>query len=108
MILVMLLVLLLGAPQAPRPSPAPAPQPSRPPATQPARPQPATPAPAARPTFFTSTLPAAEVQNKQAVVETSMGTIVIDLLPAAAPNHVGHFITRARDRAYEGTFFIRY
>ena len=30
--------------------------------------------------FFTSPLPAAELQNKQAVLETTYGTIVIDLL----------------------------
>lgn len=32
------------------------------------------------------------MKGKQAVVETSLGTIVIQLLPDAAPNHVGHFI----------------
>src|SRR6188474_461688 len=58
-------------------------------------------------TFFTSMLPASEMQNKQAVVETSMGTIVFDLLPEAAPNHVAHFITRAREGAYDGTTFHR-
>jgi peptidyl-prolyl cis-trans isomerase B (cyclophilin B) len=56
-------------------------------------------------TFFTSMLPASEMQNKQAVVETSMGTIVFDLLPEAAPNHVAHFITRAREGVYDGTIF---
>jgi len=57
--------------------------------------------------FFTSTLPASELQNKQAVLETSYGTIVLDLLPAAAPTHVAHFITRAREGAYDGTAFHR-
>jgi peptidyl-prolyl cis-trans isomerase B (cyclophilin B) len=56
-------------------------------------------------TFFTSTLPASELQNKQAVLETSAGTIVLDLLADAAPNHVAHFITRAREGAYDGTTF---
>jgi peptidyl-prolyl cis-trans isomerase B (cyclophilin B) len=56
-------------------------------------------------TFFTSTLPAAEMQNKQAVLETSLGTIVLDLLPEVAPNHVAHFIVRAREGAYDGTIF---
>jgi peptidyl-prolyl cis-trans isomerase B (cyclophilin B) len=65
------------------------------------------PAPPPRQTFFTSTLPEAELRNKQAVVETSLGTIVIDLLPDAAPNHVAHFITRAREGAYDGTTFHR-
>jgi peptidyl-prolyl cis-trans isomerase B (cyclophilin B) len=65
------------------------------------------PAPQPRSTFFTSTLPASELQNKQAVLETSDGTIVFDLLADAAPNHVAHFITRAREGAYNGTTFHR-
>lgn len=58
-------------------------------------------------TFFVSTLPTAQLQNKQAVLETSLGTIVLDLLADAAPNHVAHFITRAGDGAYDGTTFHR-
>jgi len=58
-------------------------------------------------TFFTSTLGPAELQNKQAVLDTSLGTIVLDLLPDAAPNHVAHLITRAREGAYDGTIFHR-
>src|SRR5688572_19881972 len=64
-------------------------------------------APPPRETFFASKLPASELQNKQAVLETSYGTIVLDLLADAAPNHVAHFITRARERAYDGTTFHR-
>jgi peptidyl-prolyl cis-trans isomerase B (cyclophilin B) len=64
------------------------------------------PAPA-RGTFFTSALPASELVNKQAVLDTSDGTIVLDLLGQAAPNHVAHFITRAREGAYNGTTFHR-
>ena len=60
-----------------------------------------------RDTFFASKLPAAELQNKQAVLDTSYGTIVFDLLPEAAPNHVALFITRAREGAYNGTAFHR-
>lgn len=56
-------------------------------------------------TFFSSTLPPAELQNKQAVLETSLGTIVLDLLAEAAPAHVAHFITRVREGAYDGTTF---
>jgi peptidyl-prolyl cis-trans isomerase B (cyclophilin B) len=41
------------------------------------------------------------------VLETSEGTIVFDLLADAAPNHVAHFITRAREGAYDGTVFHR-
>jgi cyclophilin family peptidyl-prolyl cis-trans isomerase len=57
--------------------------------------------------FFTSTLPPAELQNKQAVLETTYGTVVLDLLSDAAPNHVAHFITRVREGAYDGTAFHR-
>ena len=58
-------------------------------------------------TFFTSTIPLEEMRNKQAVLETSYGTIVMDLLADAAPNHVAHFITRIREGAYDGTTFHR-
>ena len=58
-------------------------------------------------TFFTSTLPATAIQNKQAVFETTAGTIVLDLLAEAAPNHVAYFVTRAREGAYDGTVFHR-
>ena len=49
-------------------------------------PQAATP-----PVFFESRTAPADMRGKQAVLETSAGTIVIDLLPDAAPNHVGLF-----------------
>lgn len=58
-------------------------------------------------TFFTSPYSAAETANKQAVVETSMGTFVIALLPDKAPNHVGYFMKLAREGAYTGTTFFR-
>ena len=45
--------------------------------------------------------------NKQAVVETSMGTFVIDLRPDLAPNHVGFFMKTAGDGGYTGTIFHR-
>jgi peptidyl-prolyl cis-trans isomerase B (cyclophilin B) len=45
--------------------------------------------------------------GKQAVVRTSLGTFVIQLLPQAAPNHVGYFIKQARDHVYDGTVFHR-
>jgi peptidyl-prolyl cis-trans isomerase B (cyclophilin B) len=65
------------------------------------------PAPPPRETFFVSKLPPSELQNKQAVLETAYGTIVLDLLADAAPTHVAHFITRAREGAYDGTTFHR-
>src|SRR5690242_5167400 len=49
----------------------------------------ATPA-AGKSAFFTTPLTVDQMKNKQAVVETSAGTIVIQLLPEAAPNHVGY------------------
>lgn len=62
---------------------------------------------AARQAFFTAPLPPAEMANKQAVVETSMGSFVVELLPEKAPNHVGHFMKLAREGAYAGTTFFR-
>jgi peptidyl-prolyl cis-trans isomerase B (cyclophilin B) len=95
-----LLILLLGGLQAPaRPQQPPPAAPA-----QPAKPAPAAPAAAG---FFTSKLPLSELQNKQAVLDTTYGTIVLDLLPEAAPNHVAFFITRARERAFDGTTFHR-
>jgi hypothetical protein len=70
MIALLTLLWLLGDPQATAPRPA---QPAAPPRPPAARPQPAD-------TYFVSTLPASELQNKQAVIETPMGTIVLDLL----------------------------
>ena len=61
----------------------------------------------AGPQFFTTPLTLDEMRNKQAVVETDLGTIVIDLLPEAAPNHVGFFIKNAQDGTYAGTTFHR-
>jgi len=70
------------------------------------RPQPARPQPPAD-TYFVNTLTPADIRNKQAVIETTAGTIVLDLLADGAPNHVAHFITRARQGTYDGTIFHR-
>jgi cyclophilin family peptidyl-prolyl cis-trans isomerase len=56
---------------------------------------------------FTTALSPDELKGKQAVIETGAGTIVMDLLPEVAPNHVGYFITLARQGAYSGTTFHR-
>ena len=45
--------------------------------------------------------------NKQAVVNTSAGSFVIDLKPELAPNHVGYFMKLAAEGAYNGTVFHR-
>ena len=68
--------------------------------------KPVPPKPAA-PQFFTTPLTLDQMRNKQAVVETDLGDIVIDLLPEAAPNHVGFFIKNAQDGTYAGTTFHR-
>jgi peptidyl-prolyl cis-trans isomerase B (cyclophilin B) len=60
-----------------------------------------------RPIFFQSPYPLAEMRGKQAVVETHAGTFVIQLLPEAAPNHVGLFMKLAREGAFTGTIFHR-
>lgn len=57
--------------------------------------------------LFTTTMTVAEMTGKQAVVETSAGTIVIDLRPDLAPNHVGFFIKTASSGGYDGTVFHR-
>ena len=64
-----------------------------------------TPPKAAAP--FATPLSVAEMTNKQAVVNTTAGTFVIDLRPDLAPNHVGYLIKLAREGAYDGTTFHR-
>jgi peptidyl-prolyl cis-trans isomerase B (cyclophilin B) len=98
----LMLLWLFGDPQATAQTRPQTPLP-RPQGTRPQTPRPQAPAD----TYFVSTLTAAEIQNKQAVLETTMGTIVLDLLADAAPNHVAHFITRAREGVYDGTIFHR-
>lgn len=39
------------------------------------------------------------------MLETDQGTIIIDLLPEAAPNRVGYFMKLAEEGAYNGTTF---
>jgi peptidyl-prolyl cis-trans isomerase B (cyclophilin B) len=56
---------------------------------------------------FKTPLSLTEMSNKQAVVDTTAGTFVIDLRPDLAPNHVGYFMKLAREGAYEGTTFHR-
>ncbi|MGE3491952.1 MAG: peptidylprolyl isomerase [Vicinamibacterales bacterium] len=49
----------------------------------------------------------ASAQPKQAVIETTAGTIVLDLLADRAPNHVALFIKTAESGGYDGTTFFR-
>lgn len=71
-----------------------------------ARPPQVKPAPPA-PALFTANIPIEQMKGKQAVVETSMGTFVIQLAPEKAPNHVAYMMTLAKDGAYAGTLFHR-
>ena len=56
---------------------------------------------------FVTTLTLEQMTGKQGVLETDLGTVVIDLLPEVAPNHVGLFITQAEQGTYDGTIFHR-
>jgi peptidyl-prolyl cis-trans isomerase B (cyclophilin B) len=49
----------------------------------------------------------AQTPPKQAVVETTAGTFVIDLDPASAPNQAAYFTKLATANAYDGTVFHR-
>src|SRR5688500_2235995 len=59
------------------------------------------------PVFFTTPYSIDEMRGKQAVIETSMGTAVIALLPDSAPNHFGLSMELARVGAYTGAIFHR-
>ncbi len=50
---------------------------------------------------------AGDDENIEAVLDTSMGQIVIDLFPKNAPQHVEYFIKNAQAGAYDGTTFHR-
>jgi cyclophilin family peptidyl-prolyl cis-trans isomerase len=91
-----LLAVTVAAQQPPPRRPLPAPKPAQPAAARPAGPK-----------FFETSLTVDEMKGKQAVLDTSMGTIIIDLLPEAAPNHVGLFIKTAEEGGYTGTIFHR-
>jgi cyclophilin family peptidyl-prolyl cis-trans isomerase len=68
-----------------------------------------TTAPAQKPVTapFTTPLTIVEMTGKQAVVNTTAGTIVLDLRSDLAPNHVGYFIKLAAEGAFDGTTFHR-
>jgi cyclophilin family peptidyl-prolyl cis-trans isomerase len=57
--------------------------------------------------LFTTPLALEEMRDKQAVIETSLGEMVIDLLTEKAPNHAGYFMKLAAEGAYDGTAFHR-
>lgn len=76
-------------------------------AAQKPRPAPSKPSPVPAATPFVNPYSPDELRNKQAVIDTAMGTIVLDLLAESAPLHVAHFIKTARDGEYDGTLFHR-
>ena len=49
----------------------------------------------------------AQSDEKLAVLETNLGTMVIEFFPNDAPNHVNNFITLAESGFYDGTIFHR-
>ena len=51
--------------------------------------------------------PSAGQAPQQAVVETTHGTFVFELLAAKAPKHVAYFVEKAREGAFAGTTFHR-
>lgn len=57
--------------------------------------------------LLSATTAFAQSAPKQAVLDTSAGTIVIDLLAERAPNHVALFIKTAEAGGYDGTTFFR-
>ena len=65
------------------------------------------PAAAAAPKPFKTTLTVEQMSGKQAVVQTTLGSFVIDLRPDLAPNHVGYFMKMAGEGAYANTLFHR-
>ncbi len=48
-----------------------------------------------------------ELKDLQAVIETDVGTIVIEFFAQAAPHHVAYFVSLARQGFYNGTTFHR-
>ncbi len=53
------------------------------------------------------TLSAQTSPPKQAVVETTAGTFIIDLTPESAPNQAAYFMKVAAEGGYDGTIFHR-
>jgi cyclophilin family peptidyl-prolyl cis-trans isomerase len=47
------------------------------------------------------------LDSLEAVLDTSLGQIVIEFFPKEAPHHVQYFISKAREGAYDGTTFFQ-
>lgn len=57
--------------------------------------------------LYTTSRPPDALRDKQLVLDTSVGQIVIDLFADEAPNHVGFVLDQAEAGAYDGTVFHR-
>ena len=57
--------------------------------------------------FSRSTLAQTASPPKQAVVETTAGTFIVDLAPESAPNQTAYFMKFAAEGGYDGTIFHR-
>ncbi len=57
--------------------------------------------------LFTADRPVEAMVGKQVVFETTGGTIVIEVLPEAAPNHAAFLLQQAGEGNYDGTAFHR-
>lgn len=68
---------------------------------------PASPKPQAKAGPYKTSLTLAQMTGKQAVVETTHGTFVVNLRPDLAPNHVGYFMKLAGEGAYARTLIHR-
>ena len=55
--------------------------------------------------LFESPLSIEQMRDKQVVVDTTVGSFVIDLLPDVAPNHVGLVIQQVAEGGFDGTSF---
>ncbi len=58
-------------------------------------------------TVLTASAPAAQAANPQVTLETSKGTIVVELYPEDAPGTVESFLTYVNAGYYDGTIFHR-
>lgn len=63
--------------------------------------------PSVPPKLYVTTRPPEALRDKQLMLETARGAIVIDLFADAAPNQVGFVIDQAEAGAYDGTVFHR-
>ncbi len=64
-------------------------------------------APQQKPASTPADSSAQDTTDTEAIIETDLGTITIDLFPDLAPRHVAYFARLAREGFYNGTTFFR-